>query len=71
MTYDEILDHEIIGNAMSDMPLMDAIHEFVVDESNSVEDRCRVLYKLDEVMGLAGKIPTEEELREYIAFGEE
>jgi hypothetical protein len=71
MKMQEILDHEIIGNAMSDMPLMDAIHDFVVDETNSVEDRCRVLYKLDEVMGLAGEMPTEAELNEYLSWSEE
>lgn len=66
MNIQEIQAAPIVGNAMSDEKLMDAIHEFVIDESNSMDDRCLALQKLDQVMGVETGLPTDDEVRDYV-----
>ena len=66
MNLNEILNHEIIGNAMSDSALMEHIDAFVKDDSNLMVDRCLVLGKLDDVMGVACPTPGAAEVYEYL-----
>ena len=62
----KIVEHKIVGNAMSDDVLMSLIHDFVTDDANSIEDRCQALDKLDEVMGVGCEPATEQDVYQYI-----
>ena len=66
MNIQTIIDHEIIGNAYHDLPLMSMIHTFVCDQNNTMQDRCAALHKLDQVMGFDSPYPTEDDVNNYI-----
>lgn len=46
----QIRDHQFVGNAASDMKAFDAIHNFVVDPTTSVDDK----YEALDLMGING-----------------
>jgi hypothetical protein len=50
LTLEELRKHQWVGNHYHDMPMFTRIHEFVLDERNSVEDRAKALW----IMGRDG-----------------
>lgn len=66
MKIEQILSHPIVGNAYSDGELLHKIHQFVLDENNTTEDKLKALHRLDQVMGVDTDYPTEKDLNEYL-----
>ncbi len=50
-TLEEIKATPSMGNAYSDRGLLDMIHNYILDPSNSIEDRALALREIDRVMG--------------------
>jgi hypothetical protein len=65
-TLQSLLKSKIVGNAMSDRRLMDDLHDFIADDSNSMLERRKALQKLDAVMGEEGGLPSAQEVQEYL-----
>lgn len=63
----EIMQAEIVGNAHHDRPLMDKIHEYVLDDTRPMDRRIKVLQKLDKVMGLDHGPITAADVEAYVA----
>lgn len=55
MTLSHIKSMTIVGNAMSDQPIFNAIDSFVHDESNTIEERAEAVCYIDNVMGISEK----------------
>lgn len=65
---EKILSTPIAGNAWQDMPLMDAIHDFIVDPSTTREQKKVALRMLnDNVMGLDPMTDVDADLDTYLA----
>ncbi len=60
----KILDAPVVGNAMSDQPLMDRIHKFVT-RGAPIELKIKALEKLGDVMGLTDPV-TANTVRQYL-----
>ena len=67
-TLAQILAMPIIGNAYSDRPLFDAVHEFLMSDANSMEDKIKVLAKSDKAMGSKSPAADEQAVKDYIQF---
>ena len=67
-TIKSILSAQFVGNAYSDGELLDAIHDFIADEDNTMKDRCMALQKMDQMMGEDSGIPTAREVNEYLGY---
>jgi hypothetical protein len=51
MTLQEMIDHSVVGNFVSDAALWSALEEFISDDTNSMEDRKTALRKVDSILG--------------------
>lgn len=61
----EILDTEIIGNASSDRPLLDACHAVLMDESRSHSQHVLALRTIDRAMGVKSSKYDEAAVLDY------
>lgn len=66
MTLQDILDHAIAGNAHADMPLIQAIDDYVQDPRNDREHKKLALRKLDDVMGASHPVDEDWALDDYL-----
>lgn len=64
MTIQEILDHQIYGNAYHDMDLWTRCEKIALDESNPIELRAAAVRKIDKIVGDEPSVGTNEQVVE-------
>ena len=67
-SFEEIINHEIVGNYYSDEKLFKMVDAFILDPSNPMEEKLKLLdFSMVEIMGIDDQPDaTAKDLRQYI-----